>query len=63
MCLGESGEHTEKSPLIKLRPESTINQNYSRRKLCASLTEEEILRPDNGDLSRSPQRARKSPIR
>merc|ERR1719293_462231 len=60
---GESGEHTEKSPLIKLRPESTINQNYSRRKLCASLTEEEILRPDNGDLSRSPQRARKSPIR
>lgn len=60
---GESGEHTEKSPLIKLRPESTVNHNYTRRKLCASLTEEEILRPDNGDLSRSPQRARKSPIR
>jgi len=60
---GDSGEHTEKSPLIKLRPESTINHNYTRRKLCASLTEEEILRPDNGDLSRSPQRARKSPIR
>jgi len=59
---GDSNEANEKSPLIRNHErQNSTNLNYSRRKLCTSMTEEEILKPT--DYSRSPIRARKSPIR
>jgi hypothetical protein len=58
----DSNDVTEKSPLIRNKVKA--NQNYSRRKMCTSMTEDEIHRPtDQATQIRLSPNLRRSPIR
>ena len=61
---GDSQEPNEKSPLIRKSEKYSINHNYSRRKMCTSMTEEDFIRsPDQAAFRKPSVPLRRSPIR